>query len=60
MNRTIAAGAYEQIYMHPAQDHLKGLRLPRPGPVLQVSGDLPIDLGQYNQPVASTCTQRRR
>ena len=46
--------------MHPAQDHLKGLRLPRPGPVLQVSGDLPIDLGQYNQPVASTCTQRRR
>jgi hypothetical protein len=60
VNRTIAAGAYEHIYMHPVQDHLKGLRLPRPGPVLQVSGDLPVDLGRYNQPVASTRTQRRR
>ena len=60
VNRTIAAGAYEHIYMHPAQDHLKGVRLPRPGPVLQVSGDLPVDLGPYNKPVASTRTQRRR
>jgi hypothetical protein len=60
VNRTIAAGAYEHIYMHPAQDHLKGIRLPRPGPVLQVSGDLPVDLGRYNKPVASTRTQRRR
>jgi hypothetical protein len=60
VNRTIAAGAYEHIYMHPAQDQLKGVRLPRPGPVLQVSGDLPVHLGRYNKPVASTRTQRRR
>lgn len=60
VNLTIAAGAYEYIYMHPAQDHLKGVRLPRPGPVLQVSGDLPVDLSRYNQPVANTRTQRRR
>ena len=60
VNRTIAAGAYEHIYMHPAQDHLKRVRLPRPGPVLKVSGDLPVDLGRYNKPVASTRTQRRR
>lgn len=60
VNRTIAACAYEHVYMHPAQDHLKGVRLPRPGPVLQVSGDLSVDLGPYNKPVASTRTQRRR
>ena len=51
---------YEHIYMHPAQDHLKGVRLPRPGPVLQVSAALPVDLGRYNQPVADTRTQRRK
>jgi Protein of unknown function (DUF4238) len=60
VNRTIAAGAYEYIYMHPGQDHLKGLRLPKPGPVLQVSGDLPVDLSRYNKPVTNTRTQRRR
>ncbi len=60
VNLTVAAGAYEHIYMHPAQDHLKGLRLPKPGPVFQVGGDLPVDLGRYNKPVASTRTQRRR
>jgi hypothetical protein len=43
VNLTIAAGAYEYIYMHPAQDHLKGLRLPKPGPVLRVGADLPVD-----------------
>lgn len=32
VNLAIAVGAYENIYMHPAQDHLKGLRLPKPGP----------------------------
>jgi hypothetical protein len=60
VNLTIAAGAYEHIYMHPAQDHLKGLRLPEPGPVLRVSGDLPVDLSRYNKPVTDTRTQRRR
>jgi hypothetical protein len=60
VNRGIAAGAYEHIYMHLAQDHLKGLRLPKPGPVLQTSGDLPVDPGRYDQPVANTRTQRRR
>ena len=60
VNLTVAAGAYEHIYMHPAQDHLKGLRLPKPGPVLQVSGDLPVDFSRYNRPVTDTRTQRRR
>jgi len=60
VNLTIAAGAYEYIYMHPAQDHLKGLRLPKPGPVLQVGGGLPVDFNRYNRPVADTRTQRRR
>jgi Protein of unknown function (DUF4238) len=32
VNLSIAAGAYEYIYMHPAQDHLKGPRLPSPVP----------------------------
>ena len=57
VNLTIAGGA---IYMHPEQDHLQGLRLPDPGPVLRVDGQLPIDFGRYNQPVADTRTQRRK
>lgn len=60
VNFTVAAGAYEYIYMHPAQDHLKGLRIPKPGAILQVDGQLPIDLSRYNQPVTNTGTQRRR
>jgi Protein of unknown function (DUF4238) len=60
VNLTIAAGAYEYIYTHPAQDHLKGLRLPKPDPVLQVSSDLPMDLRRYNQPISDTRTQRRK
>ncbi len=60
VNLTIAAGAYEHIYMHPAQDHLKGLQLAKPGPVLQVHAEVPIDLSRYNQPVSDTRTQRRR
>ena len=60
VNLTVAAGAYEHIYMHPAQDHLKGLRLPKPRPVLQVSGNLPVDFSRYNRPVTDTRTQRRR
>ena len=59
VNLSIAAGAYEYIYMHPAQDHLKGLRLPKPGPVLQVGGGLPVDFRRYNRPVDDTRTQRR-
>jgi hypothetical protein len=55
-----AAATYEHIYMHPEQGHLKGALLPKPGPVLQVSGDLPIDLSRYNRPVTDTRTQRRR
>jgi hypothetical protein len=41
VNRTIAAGAYEHIYMHPAQDHLKGLRLPKPVPSSRSAGTCP-------------------
>ena len=58
VNHTIAAGAYEHIYMHPAQDHLKGLRLPRPGRSPDQRG--PSRRSRYNKPVASTRTQRRR
>jgi hypothetical protein len=47
VNRTIAAGAYEHIYMHPDQDHLKGVQLPKAGPILQVSAELPFDLSRY-------------
>jgi Protein of unknown function (DUF4238) len=60
VNLTIAAGAYEYIYMHPGQDHLKELQPPEPGPILQVRGQLPFDLGRYNRPVTDTRTQRRR
>jgi hypothetical protein len=59
-NLTIAAGAYEHIYMHPDQDHLKGVQLPEAGPILQVSAELPFDLSRYNQPVTDTRTQRRK
>lgn len=59
-NFAIAAGAYEHIYMHPDQDHLKGVQLPKAGPILQVSADLPFDLSRYNQPIADTRTQRRK
>jgi hypothetical protein len=60
VNLTIAAGAYEHIYMHPDQDHLKDVQLPEAGPILQVSAALPFDLSRYNQPVANTRTQRRK
>jgi hypothetical protein len=60
VNVTVAAGAYEYIYMHPGQDHLRGIRLPRPAPLLQVNGQLPIDLSRYNNPPATTRTQRRK
>jgi hypothetical protein len=60
VNLTIAAGAYEHIYMHLDQNHLKGLQLPDPGPILQVSGNLPLDFRRYNQPVTDTRTQRRK
>jgi hypothetical protein len=60
VNLTVAAGAYECIYMHPAQNHLKGLRIPKPGAILQINGQMPIDLSRYNQPVTNTGTQRRR
>jgi len=60
VNLTVAAGNYEHIFMHPEQDHLKGLRLPKPGPVLQVDGDLPVDLRRYDRPVTDSRTQRRR
>jgi hypothetical protein len=59
VNRTIAAGAYEHIYMHPDQDHLKGVQLPKAGPILQVSAELPFDLSRSNQPITDTRTQRR-
>jgi len=55
-----ATGAYEHIYMHPDQDHLKGLRLPKAGPILQVRAELPFDLNRYNQPITDTRTQRRK
>jgi hypothetical protein len=60
VNRTIAAGAYEHIFMHPDQDHLKHVQLPEAGPLLQVSAELPFDLSRYNRPVPDTRTQRRR
>jgi hypothetical protein len=60
VNTTIAAGAYEYIYLHPDQHHLNGIRLPAPGPVMQIQAQLPIDLSRYNQPVTDTRTQRRR
>jgi hypothetical protein len=60
VNLTVTAGAYERVYMHPDQDHLKGMRLPKPGPILQVHGQLPIDFGRYNQPITDTRTQRRK
>jgi len=60
VNLTVAAGAYEYIYMDPAQDHLKAIRLPKPGPVLQEHGQMPIDFSRYNQPVTDTRTQRRK
>ena len=60
VNRTIAAGAYEHIHMHPDQDHLKGVQLPKAGPILQVSAELPFDLGRYNEPITDTRTQRRK
>lgn len=60
VNRTVAAGAYEHIFMHPDQDHLRGVQLPEAGPILQVSAELPFDLSRYNRPVSDTRTQRRR
>ncbi len=60
VNLTVAAGAYEYVYMHPDQDHLKGIRLPKTGPVLQLHGQMPIDFSRYNQPVTDTRTQRRK
>jgi len=60
VNFNLAAGAYEFIYMHPGQDHLRGVRLPKPGPIFQVNGQLPIDFSRYNQPLTHTRTQRRR
>jgi hypothetical protein len=41
VNLTVAAGAYEHIYMHPAQDHLQGLRLPKPVPSSGSAGTCP-------------------
>jgi hypothetical protein len=62
VNRTIAAGAYEHIYMHPDQDHLKGVQLPKAGPILQISAEVPFDLSRYNynQPITDTRTQRHK
>jgi hypothetical protein len=60
VNTTVASGAYEFICMHPRQDHLRGIRLPKPGPLFQVNGQLPIDFGRYNQPLTNTRTQRRK
>lgn len=60
VNLTIAAGAYEQIYMHPDQDHLRDMQLPKPRPVLQVQGGPPIDLSRYNQALSETNTLRRK
>jgi hypothetical protein len=60
VNLTIAAGAYEHMYMHPDQDHLTGVQLPEAGPILQVSAELPFDLSRYNHPVTDTRTQRRK
>jgi hypothetical protein len=60
INLAIAAGAYEYIYMHPNQDHLKDIRLPEAGPILQIHAALPFDLSRYNRPITDTRTQRRR
>lgn len=60
VNLTIAAGAYEHIYMHPDQDPLGDIQLPEPCPVLQVRGGPPIDLSRYNQALTDTSTQRRK
>ena len=46
--------------MHPDQDHLKGVQLPKASPILQVSAELPFDLSRYNQPITDTRTQRRK
>ncbi|MGD0378005.1 MAG: DUF4238 domain-containing protein [Streptosporangiaceae bacterium] len=60
VNLTVAAGAYEQIYMHPDQDHLERIRLPKPGPILKINGQMPIDFSRHNQPPIDTRTQRRK
>ncbi len=60
VNVMVAAGAFEYIYMHPGQDHLRGIPPPRPAPLFQVNGQLPIDLSRYNKPPASTRTQQRK
>jgi hypothetical protein len=60
VNLAIAASACEYIYMHPDEDHLKGVQIPEAGPILQVNAELPFDLSRYNQPVTDTRAQRRK
>lgn len=60
VNLHIAANAYETIHMHPDHDHLAGIDIPEPGPLLRIfAPDLPELTARYGQAPTRTKTRRR-